>query len=210
MTLDKADTNKYYKRKHWDNLAIKFAGYRWIYLEEGEFTGTVPSLSIQDCEDFVCCDEYGKELNYKEEDIMAKVDKDYIGGEYKLVGVTYNLEGASLAEYIFKIDIDLDVKVDDIVVVDSKNGLSLCKVLNISDNSIENADIVKQAKAWVVDVVSMDRHNKKIDATEKRAYILQQLDEKKKAMEALNMYALLAEIDPEAKKLVDELKTLGA
>jgi len=57
-------------------------------------------------------------------------------------------------------------------------------------------------------LIDMTTHNARIDATKKREYIIQQLEEKKKALEAVSMYQLLADLDPEAKLLVEQLKTL--
>jgi len=57
-------------------------------------------------------------------------------------------------------------------------------------------------------LIDMTTHNARIDATKKREYIIQQLEEKKKALEAVSMYQLLADLYPEAKLLVEQLKTL--
>ena len=135
---------------------------------------------------------------------------NYIGGEYNIVEVSYDLRGGPiLGTYYSKVDKDIELKEDDLVVVESKRGLSITRVIEVFENTIGNADIVKQATAWVVDKVDYSRQQARKEATEKRAYILQQLEEKKAQLETIQMYAILAEMDPEAKKLVDELKTLG-
>ena len=134
---------------------------------------------------------------------------NYIGGEYDIVEVTYDLgEDPAIDTYYFKFDKDLKLKEDSLVVVESQRGLWVTRVVEVVKNNIHNADKVKQATAWVIDTVDYSRQQARKEATEKRSYILQQLEEKKEQMETIKMYALLAEMDPEAKKLVDELKTL--
>jgi len=140
-----------------------------------------------------------------------KTNVNYIGGEYNVVEVTYDIGGGPAVDtYYFKVDKDVELKEDDLVVVESKRGLGITKVVKVFENNINNADKVKKATAWVVDKIDYSRQQERKEATEKREYILQQLEEKKEQMETIKMYALLAEMDPEAKKLVDELKTLGA
>jgi hypothetical protein len=59
MTLDKADTNKYYKRKHWDAIAIKFILGEWIYIQDGKQTIAL-SGNVLSKDDFIECDKYGR------------------------------------------------------------------------------------------------------------------------------------------------------
>lgn len=154
---------------------------------------------------------YRTDFKYiNEEKEMTTVN--YIGGEYNIAEVTYDLSSSMpvLNTYYFKVDKDLILKENDLVVVESSKGLSIVRVVATYNNNIHNADKVKKATAWVVDKIDYSRQQSRKEATEKRAYILQQLEEKKEQMETIKMYALLAEMDPEAKKLVDELKTLGA
>ena len=143
------------------------------------------------------------------ENKMIIENKNYIGGEYRVAEVSHNIDGPYLESFYFKVDIDVKVVVDNIVVVDSQRGLSLGKVIAIHDNNVGNANIIQKAKAWIVSVVDMVNHKKRIDATVQRAYIIKQLEERKEAMDAVDVYARLAENDPEAKKLVDQLKLLG-
>jgi len=164
--------------------------------------------SVWEHNDFEYCDRQGNIKEVKKGKIMNKVkDVNYIGGEYKVVKVHYLNEKTT---YNFKIDAALTVNPGDIVVVESTRGLGLCEVEEVYDNVIANADEIKVATAWVVNIVDMTAHKQRQDATAKRGYILQQLEEKKKQLEAISVYQLIADIDPEAKKLVDELKALGS
>lgn len=148
------------------------------------------------------------------EEKMAK-NKNYIGGSYKIVKVTYMMPddidtaGGMLGHtYNFKCDIDVDIVKGNVVAVDSSNGLGLCTVLEVIPDTYENAAEVQKANAWVVDKINMDRHNAKKTATDRQKWLISKLEEKKKQMAVTDMYALIAESDPEAKKLVEELKSL--
>jgi hypothetical protein len=146
-------------------------------------------------------------IQIKKENKMAKKDVNYIGGKYKIALVYY--DGALSSQlYNFKVDVDLDIKEDDMVVVESSNGFGLCHVVKILSNTIFNAEEVKKATAWIVDKVDMERHNQKKEATERMSYIKSQLEEKAKSMETIRMYQMLAEIDPTAKELLNEYKQL--
>lgn len=164
--------------------------------------------------DFEYCSRHGGPVNKagiasvnkcKKEDIMSKRNVNYIGGEYDIAMCSYLGESQ---QYAFKTPKGVKVNENDLVVVESSKGYGLCQVNLIVENNIDNAEIVSKATAWVVDVVDMTLHNARIDATKKREYIIQQLEEKKKSLEAISMYQLLADVDPDAKKLVEELKAL--
>lgn len=139
---------------------------------------------------------------------MANVN--YVGTNYNLVEVTYSLgvTGVHTQTYVFKCDKDIDLIRGDLAVVESSRGYGLVEVLGVYEDIIENADLAKLATAWVVSKVDMTRHEVKKEASKRVEYIKSKLEEKKKSMEAFNMYAMLAQFDPEAAQLVDELKTL--
>ena len=140
------------------------------------------------------------------ENKMANVN--YVGGEYNLVEVTY-LEDISLKTYVFKADLDLDVIKDNLVVVESNRGFGLCKVVSVTKNSIENHELALKATAWVVDKVDQTNHNARKEATKRREYLIKQLEEKKQQFQVTQMYELMAKVDPEAAKLLEELKLLN-
>jgi len=55
----------------------------------------------------------------------------------------------------------------------------------------------------------MTKHLKKVEATIRRDYLLTKLNERQEQVQATQMYALLAQVDPEAKKLLEELTELS-
>jgi len=133
-------------------------------------------------------------------------DVNFIGGQYKVVKVCYL--DSPLSEYNFKVDVDTEVEKDNLLVVESTNGYGLVTVVEVLANNIDNAEEVNKATAWVVSKVDITRQEARKEATRQRAYIIKQLEERKKAVESVNMYALLAEADPEAKKLLADLKKI--
>lgn len=190
--------------------------FAFIYYFEGN-RGNIVSQSIMENGWFEECDKYGESLDsnkvninsIKEEKEMSNVN--YVGGEYKLAVVSYDLNSDNIEfnNYVFKCDIDLEIAKGDLLVAESSRGLGIVRVCDVKENNIKNHKLALQATAWIVDKIDMTKHKQKKEATERRKYLLKQLEEKKDQLETLKMYALLAEMDPEAKKLVDELKTLG-
>lgn len=148
----------------------------------------------------------------KGEEKMEKRNVNYIGTGYMVVEVSYEIkdsEGPAMQTYFFKTDIKL--KAGDLVVVDSTNGMDLCRVQSNSLERSLDANIItafNKAKAWVVDKVDITSHEKRRLATERKKFIMSQLAERREAMEETAIYNLLAEKDPEAKKLLEELEKL--
>lgn len=146
-------------------------------------------------------------LNIKGNSMLNNVN--YIGGDYNLVEVSFELNGPNLGkQYIYKVDIDMKLEEGELVVVESSTGYGLVRVIKVFKDNLLNTEKAKKAKAWVASKLNLENHLMKKEATERREYIMNKLEEKSKQMETIKMYALLSELDPEAKKLVDELKTL--
>lgn len=137
---------------------------------------------------------------------------DFIGGDYHIAECKF--EGSDKS-YYYKVDLDLAEGLKRIpegesilAVVHSNTGLGLVNIVNIIDNCIDNAGIVEQARAWVVNTVDTTRHQAKMDNTKRHDYLLRALEEKSKALGALEKFAMLANVDQEASKMVSELKGL--
>lgn len=161
------------------------------------------------CECSPCeCDKNGK---IKEEEFVVSKDVNYFGVNYKFVGVTHNVNDVSLnsTEYTYKCDNKLDVKKEDIVCVENKNGFILGKVVNVYEDTILYANLSKVATAWVVDRIDITAQAARRVATERRAYVLNKLKEKQEQVETIKLYEYLAAVDPEAKVLLEELKDFG-
>jgi len=154
--------------------------------------------------------------NRKEKKKVKKMDKrnvNYIGTDYEVVEVSYELnaiDGMSINTYTFKTSIKL--KAGDTIVVEDTNGLSLCICISDSvprDLTTETIKLFNKAKAWVVDIVSLGAQTKRREATERKKFIMDQLAERREAMEEVAIYKMLAESDPTAAKLLTELEQLN-
>jgi len=196
MRLDDFPDNTKVCRDTWKKglYIVKTIQGEWLYMDNGNVAGH-PSKDMLDRDDFIY---------YEKEKTMANVN--FVGGEYNVVTVRH-LQSSGLHNY--KIAVDVPVEENDLVVVHNSNGLALARVLKAYANTFENAEEIGLAKAWVVNVVDEQDHAKRIKATEKRRYIIQQLEERKAALEATQVYEMLGEVDPVAKKLLKQLSKIS-
>ena len=202
----KLKPGKYYKKLHW----LEHVYFQVDRLGKGTYvvSGTKVSSAVLSSNELVECDKNGKIL---EEEFAMSRDVNYFGVNYKFVGVTHNVNDVSLnsTEYTYKCDNKLDVKKEDIVCVENKNGFILGKVVNVYEDTILYANLSKVATTWVVDRIDITAQAARRVATERRAYVLNKLKEKQEQVETIKMYEYLAAVDPEAKVLLEELKDFG-
>lgn len=198
---------KYYKKMHWlDELYFKVDR-----LGKGYYVHNSGKVSEQVLmsDELVECDKNGKIL---EEEFAMSRDVNYFGVDYKFVGITHDVNDVVLPGtkvYVYKCSNNLDVQKDDVVVVENKTGLVLGRVSEIYEDNISNAHLSKVATAWIVDRVDITAQAQRRLATERREYVLNKLQEKQKQVETIKMYEYLANVDPEAKGLLEELKSFG-
>jgi len=154
-------------------------------------------------------------VRFNNQNKEKKMSKNYIG-EYGLVDIRYvDMDSpiGDITDYTFKMDLKLHKKaqLDDTVVVDSKNGMGIGVITNIYslELSQDNMEAANRATAWVVDIINMKAHIKRIEATERRKFIIAELEERKKAIEEKAVYQMLAATDPTAAKLLKELDRLS-
>jgi len=137
-------------------------------------------------------------------------DKNFIGSYDTVVEVTYELDvKLDTKKYFFKTTID-SLKPGDYVIVDAKTGLNIVEVVRVYRRSLysESINAFNRAKAWVVDKINMEEHNKRIEATQRKKFIVTQLKERREQMEEIAIYKMLAKQDKEAAALLDELQQL--
>lgn len=195
MRLDEFPLNTKVHRECWVKhlyLIMDLQGV-WRYMKHGELAGR-PSKDMLGMEDF--------KYYEKQEKVMANVN--FVGGEYNVVKVELSSGGC----YNYKIAASIPIEEHDLVVVHSSNGLGLARIKEAFANNFDNAAEVSKATAWVVNVVDETDHKARIKATEKREYLVKQLEERKEAMEATQVYEMLSAVDPIAKKLLKQLKKL--
>jgi len=65
-----------------------------------------------------------------------------------------------------------------------------------------------KAKAWIVNIVDEKAHDKRKDATERATFIKRELEARKEAVAEKAVWKMLADTDPTAKKLLQELEKL--
>ncbi len=194
-----------FRRPHWDsNLWFIWSSQhqQYKYLrEDGSESGSTPGDQVLEAANIMI----------KKENEMSK-NVNYIGTDYEVVAVSYELntiEEPLINTYYFKTDRKL-VK-GDTIVVESVNGLGLCIVLEDSIPRSLDTVVIKmfnKAEAWVVDIVDTRNQDKRREATERKKFIVEQLSERREAMEEVAIYKLLAESDPDAAKLLQELESL--
>lgn len=202
----KLTPGKYYKKLHWEKhlyFQVDNLG-RGYYVHNANRVGEQVLMS----DALVECDKNGKIL---EEEFAMSRDVNYFGVDYKFVGITHDVNDVSLnsTEYTYKCDNKLDVKKEDIVCVENKNGFILGKVVNVYEDTILYANLSKVATAWVVDRIDITAQAARRVATERRAYVLNKLKEKQEQVDTIKMYEYFAAVDPEAKVLLEELKDFG-
>ena len=200
----KLKVGRYYKKVHWPDTLYFLATILGATYVKGGVVGEQVLMSNE----LVECDKNGKIL---EEEFAMSKDVNYFGVNYKFVGVTHNVNDVSLnsTEYTYKCDNKLDVQKEDIVCVENKNGFILGKVVNVYEDTILYANLSKVATAWVVDRIDITAQAARRVATERRAYVLNKLKEKQEQVETIKLYEYLADVDPEAKVLLEELKDFG-
>lgn len=109
-------------------------------------------------------------------------------------------DGGSFYSYLS----DLDFEAEDYAVVESPhNGLVVVKVKAVKED-------VRDGKAykWIVDKVDVAGHYQRQENAKRAEYLKTRLQTMKKQVEEEAVWALLAERNPEAAALLQELKTL--
>lgn len=144
-----------------------------------------------------------------------EMNKNYIGKYDKVVLVSYTIDEdipeSDTKLYAFKCGLTDKLLPGDLVVVDARSGLQITRVVKVVDRSLDTQAIKQfnKAKAWVVCKVDMHDHKLRIQATERKQFIMQQLKERKEQMEEVAIYKMLAQTDSEAAKLIEELEKLS-
>lgn len=105
-------------------------------------------------------------------------------------------------DYNFLTDID-DLKVGDIVVADTKMGLTLGKVTLVQDSGINI-----NATAWIITKVDVEALKERKEKAIKLQRLQESMVERKKVIEQRNTFQALAENDEEMAKLLAEYDSM--
>lgn len=130
----------------------------------------------------------------------------YTGNYRETVDKLSDIE-KELDAYSFRNEI-ADLKEGDFVVVQSKNGLGIGLVTRLLDNTFENSGYANKATAYTVDKVDVTSLIAREEAKARRVWLERELKRKKAEMEDVLIFKVLADSDPEAAKMLEELKQL--
>jgi hypothetical protein len=119
-----------------------------------------------------------------------------------VIGVKFD-DAPYSKEYDFKYDKD-DLKVGDMVVVDTVNGLQVAKVSTIIKLAV--GESYDKAKKWVVQKIDLAEHNARLEREQKIADLKKQLEARRKMLEDIAIYEMLAKEDPKMSELLNMYK----
>jgi sulfate adenylyltransferase subunit 1 (EFTu-like GTPase family) len=105
-------------------------------------------------------------------------------------------------EYIFSTDIEL--KVGDMVVCDTRYGLSIGEVINLE---VSEEQALKSCK-WIVQRIDMAAHEARLEKVKRVGDIKRKMNNRKKKLEEEAIYAWMAKEDKEMAALWAEYKEL--
>ena len=109
--------------------------------------------------------------------------------------VSVKFDGYAYKTYDFFTDLEL--KVGDVVVVDTQNGLQVAEVVDVDVDS-------SKATKWVVDKVDMEAHKARIEREKRLKEITQKMEARRKKLEKFEVYRMLAEKDDEMAELLKQ------
>lgn len=113
----------------------------------------------------------------------------------KIVGVAF--PGGYGTPKIYSFRTDLDLSVGDTVVCDTANGLTIGTVSDLEGNE-------PKATKWIVQRVDLDAHKKRLEKEKALNAIKKKMDERRKQLQDIQIYQLLAQTDPEMKTLLEQ------
>jgi len=105
--------------------------------------------------------------------------------------------------YCFKIKPDIEVEVNSLVCVFTKNGFSLARVVREVPNEEEFFELLLKATQWVVAVIDLTEHLYRSKRATNRKLAIKLLKEKQVEQEELASLKLLKGLDSETDKLIE-------
>lgn len=123
----------------------------------------------------------------------------------KYVSVQF-LDSPFSSAYVFLTDIE-DLKVNDLVVVDTRNGFKLASVDAYVDAPPES--VSTETLKWVIQKVDLTAHNERIERERKMAALKRKMDARRKQLQEIEIFALLAKEDETMKDMFEEYLELS-
>lgn len=118
----------------------------------------------------------------------------------RIVGVTF-LNSIYDKQYHFNTFFN-DLELNDLVVVDTVNGLQVARVTELDVDT--NINVTK----FVVSKVNVNNFEKNKEKLNRQMEIYKILDKKLLEQSRVNKYKILADTDEDARKLIDELESI--
>ncbi len=118
----------------------------------------------------------------------------------KTIAVVRFIDGYSTTKYDFFNDVE-DLEKDDLVVVDTANGYSLAKVVEFKETSTK-------ANKWIVQKVDTAAHKARLEKQAAIKALRHKMEQRRKQIQDVQVYALLAQTDPEMAEMLKQFLTL--
>jgi hypothetical protein len=122
----------------------------------------------------------------------------------EIVGVNFIYGFDNRTTYYFKTDIK-DLKEGDIVVVDSRGVFTIAKV--VKTNPTLNSSF--EVRKWVIDKINTTNYEIRIKKEKRLKEIKKKMDQRKKELQEIQIFELLAKDDEEMRVLLEEFKELS-
>lgn len=97
---------------------------------------------------------------------------------------------------------DIELTVGDKVVVETQHGLSVATVVEVHER-------IKQASKFVVQKVDTEAHAKRVERESKRRELKEKMEARRKQLEEVNIYRILAKEDEEIAALLSEYEGMS-
>lgn len=94
-----------------------------------------------------------------------------------------------------------DLEVGDTVITDSSNGLSIAKVVSFKESSTT-------ANKWIVQKVNLTAHRERVAKQTKVNALRKKMEQRRKEIQDIQIYAMLAKSDPTMNELLNEMLSL--
>lgn len=115
-------------------------------------------------------------------------------------GAVIKFEG-NYKQYEFKTDLDL--KKGDLVVCDTSIGYSVGEVINLLE------EITNKATKWLVCKVDLENHKARLVKEAKLKDLKAKMEKRRKQLQDIQVYELLAKDDPEMASLLVEFQQIN-
>ena len=139
-------------------------------------------------------------------EIIEEKDEKIMLENYKVAGISF-LEGSNAGLVYYYALYDDTIEIDDIVVVNTgHHGLAIAKVVEIEPYNVGKNHV--RCGREIISRVDFSAYNERCEKAKKMAELKKEMDAKVQQLQNQAIYELMAEKDPELKKMLDEYKAL--